>query len=99
MDLHARIYVAGGSGSRGQGTQATMTGAAILRRLAELGFTNVAGAGDDAPDLLDRTAVDTFFDKVMVNTEDADLRANRLALLAQLRQEMNRVADISKLAT
>jgi glycyl-tRNA synthetase beta chain len=46
-----------------------------------------------------KTPVDTFFDKVMVNTEDADLRANRLALLAQLRQEMNRVADISKLAT
>jgi len=63
MDLHARIYVAGGSGSRGQGTQATMTGAAIVRRLAELGFTNVAGAGDDAPDLLDRTAVDTFFER------------------------------------
>lgn len=46
-----------------------------------------------------KTPVDTFFDKVMVNTEDAVLRANRLALLAQLRQEMNRVADISKLAT
>ena len=43
--------------------------------------------------------VDTFFDKVMVNTEDATLRANRLALLLQLQQAMNRVADISKLAT
>ncbi|MBA2658993.1 MAG: glycine--tRNA ligase subunit beta [Nitrosospira sp.] len=43
--------------------------------------------------------VDTFFDNVMVNTEDIALRANRLALLAQLQQEMNRVADISKLAT
>lgn len=46
-----------------------------------------------------KTPVDTFFDKVMVNTEDTVLRANRLALLTQLRQEMNRVADISKLAT
>ena len=43
--------------------------------------------------------VDTFFDKVMVNTEDVALRANRLALLLQLQHAMNRVADISKLAT
>jgi len=35
---------------------------------------------------------------VMVNVEDADLRNNRLALLLQLQQAMNRVADISKLA-
>ena len=42
--------------------------------------------------------VDTFFDNVMVNTEDHPLRNNRLALLAQLQQTMNRVADISKLA-
>jgi glycyl-tRNA synthetase beta chain len=45
-----------------------------------------------------KTPVDAFFDNVMVNTEDAALRANRLALLAQLQQAMNRVADISKLA-
>lgn len=45
-----------------------------------------------------KVPVDTFFDQVMVNTEDAVLRANRLALLAQLQQVMNRVADISKLA-
>ncbi len=43
--------------------------------------------------------VDTFFDKVMVNTDDAALRANRLALLLQLQHAMNRIADISKLAT
>ncbi len=46
-----------------------------------------------------KTPVDAFFDNVMVNTEDPILRANRLALLAQLQQAMNRVADISKLAT
>ena len=45
-----------------------------------------------------REPVDAFFDSVMVNAEDAALRANRLALLAQLQQAMNRVADISKLA-
>lgn len=43
--------------------------------------------------------VDAFFDQVLVNTEDPTLRANRFALLARLQQAMNRVADISKLAT
>ncbi len=43
--------------------------------------------------------VDDFFDGVMVNTDDAALRANRLALLAQLHAAMNRVADLSRLAT
>ena len=42
--------------------------------------------------------VDAFFENVMVNAEDEKLRANRLALLAQLHQAMNRVADISRLA-
>ncbi len=46
-----------------------------------------------------REPVDAFFDNVMVNAEDMALRANRLALLSQLHQAMNRVADISKLAT
>jgi glycyl-tRNA synthetase beta chain len=45
-----------------------------------------------------RMPVDAFFDSVMVNTEDAALRTNRLALLKQLHAAMNRVADISKLA-
>jgi glycyl-tRNA synthetase beta chain len=45
-----------------------------------------------------REPVDAFFDNVMVNAEDEKLRANRLALLSQLHQAMNRVADISKLA-
>jgi len=42
--------------------------------------------------------VDTFFDDVMVNTDDAALRINRLALLASLHRAMNRVADLSRLA-
>jgi glycyl-tRNA synthetase beta chain len=46
-----------------------------------------------------RAPVDAFFDDVMVNAEDAKLRANRLALLAQLHRAMNRVADISRLAS
>jgi glycyl-tRNA synthetase beta chain len=43
--------------------------------------------------------VDAFFDHVMVNADDPVLRANRLALLARLHHSMNRVADLSKLAT
>jgi len=42
--------------------------------------------------------VDRFFDDVMVNVEDPRLRGNRLALLARLRAQMNRVADLSMLA-
>jgi glycyl-tRNA synthetase beta chain len=42
--------------------------------------------------------VDAFFDSVMVMVDDHELRQNRLALLADLRAEMNRVADLSKLA-
>jgi glycyl-tRNA synthetase beta chain len=42
--------------------------------------------------------VDAFFDSVMVMVEDAKLRQSRLALLNDLRDAMNRVADISKLA-
>ncbi len=45
-----------------------------------------------------KSPVDTFFDNVMVNTDNYQLRNNRLALLVQLQQTMNRVADISKLA-
>jgi len=42
--------------------------------------------------------VDRFFDDVMVNVDEPRLRANRLALLAALRAQMNRVADLSLLA-
>jgi glycyl-tRNA synthetase beta chain len=45
-----------------------------------------------------RGEVDSFFDEVMVMTEDPLTRDNRLALLAQLERLMNRVADISKLS-
>ncbi|HLE65950.1 MAG TPA: glycine--tRNA ligase subunit beta, partial [Burkholderiales bacterium] len=43
-------------------------------------------------------SVAAFFDKVMVNAEDAKLRANRHALLKELGDVLNQVADISKLA-
>ena len=45
-----------------------------------------------------KAPVDAFFDGVMVNAEDAALKANRLGLLATLHAAMNRVADLSRLA-
>ena len=42
-----------------------------------------------------RPAVDGFFDGVMVNAEDPALRRNRLALLAQVRHQFTRIADLS----
>jgi glycyl-tRNA synthetase beta chain len=44
-----------------------------------------------------REDVDRFFDSVMVMAEDADLRANRLALLVRLRALFLQVADLSRL--
>lgn len=44
-----------------------------------------------------RPAVDEFFDQVMVMAEDPRLRANRLALLAQLQGLFAGVADLSRL--
>ncbi|MDO9064269.1 MAG: DALR anticodon-binding domain-containing protein, partial [Sulfuricella sp.] len=45
-----------------------------------------------------RAEVDTFFDQVMVMADEPQLRNNRLALLKNLGELMNQVADISKLA-
>ena len=45
-----------------------------------------------------RAPVDAFFEGVMVNAEQMDLRLNRLGLLATLHAAMNRVADLSRLA-
>lgn len=44
-----------------------------------------------------QSVVDAFFDKVMVNVDDAVVRDNRLALLQELRALFLRVADISLL--
>jgi glycyl-tRNA synthetase beta chain len=46
-----------------------------------------------------KPAVDRFFDDVMVMADDPAIRANRLALLRRVSSTMNRVADISKLAS
>ncbi|MCX7239773.1 MAG: glycine--tRNA ligase subunit beta [Burkholderiales bacterium] len=46
-----------------------------------------------------RAPVDAFFDDVMVNAEALDLRLNRQGLLKALHMAMNRVADLSRLAS
>lgn len=44
-----------------------------------------------------RVEVDRFFDEVMVNVDEPLLRANRLGLLKALFEQLNAVADISRL--
>ena len=70
-----------------------------VRQQADIAFR----AGDYAGSLKELAAlkvpVDNFFKDVMVNVDDEKLRNNRLALLNQLHQAMNRVADLSKLST
>jgi len=45
-----------------------------------------------------KEAVDLFFEKVMVNAPEENLRLNRLSLLSRLHGAMNQVADLSRLA-
>jgi glycyl-tRNA synthetase beta chain len=45
-----------------------------------------------------RAPVDRFFTDVLVNDEDAAIRANRLALLRMIREATGTVADFSKIA-
>ena len=45
-----------------------------------------------------REPVDSFFEHVLVNDEDAAVRANRLALLARIRAATDQVADFSRIA-
>ncbi len=46
-----------------------------------------------------RARVDAFFDKVMVMVDDAQIRANRLALLQTLLKEFSTIADFSEIVT
>jgi len=46
-----------------------------------------------------KVPIDNFFDHVMVNVEDKEVRERRLRLLLELQSVMNKVADLSKLAT
>ena len=46
-----------------------------------------------------RSAIDKFFDKVMVMVDDNNLRANRLALLQTVVKEFSTIADFSEIVT
>jgi glycyl-tRNA synthetase beta chain len=63
---------------------------------AAINVENFAGAMRALAEL--RAPVDAFFDKVTVNVPDAAVRANRLALLSQIRTATLHVADFSKIA-
>ena len=78
---------------RALGAQVSALAPLVERAIAERDFTGALTALAGA-----RSAVDRFFDEVMVMVDDERLRTNRLALLAQLHAMMNRVADISKLS-
>ncbi|RTL63472.1 MAG: glycine--tRNA ligase subunit beta [Hyphomicrobiales bacterium] len=64
--------------------------------VAAINVENFAGAMRALAEL--RAPVDAFFDKVIVNADDKALRANRLALLAEIRAATLTVADFSKIA-
>ncbi|MBZ0124920.1 MAG: glycine--tRNA ligase subunit beta [Rhodocyclaceae bacterium] len=93
--------------------EAARVDAALLKEPAEIALNAALASakpkadaafeqGDYAASLQSLAAlkgpVDEFFDHVMVNVEDARLRANRLGLLATLHAAMNRVADLSRLS-
>jgi glycyl-tRNA synthetase beta chain len=99
--------------ARAKGESFANADAGKLKEPAELAlYTELKTTADSAMDLFKRgdyigylstfaalkRPVDEFFDSVMVMVDDLELRHNRLALLADLRQQMNRIADISKLA-
>jgi glycyl-tRNA synthetase beta chain len=46
-----------------------------------------------------RSPVDAYFDDVMVNADQPDVRLNRQGMLKKLHEAMNRVADLSALAS
>ena len=97
-----------------EGEVAAKVDATLLKEAAEATLNNALASvkpqadaaferGDYAASLQALAAlkdpVDAFFDGGMVNADDAALRNNRLGLLATLHQAMNRVADLSKLAS
>jgi len=99
---------------KAEGTVSASVDVALLKEPAEIALSQaldtVKAQADAAFERGDYTAslqslaalrvpIDAFFDAVMVNAEDAALRANRLGLLATLHQAMNRVADLSRLST
>jgi glycyl-tRNA synthetase beta chain len=74
--------------------------AAVLKYEPSVKASYEAGRFEDVLRALTalKAPVDTFFADVMVNAEDAAVRANRQALLKRLYAVMNSVAELSRLA-
>ena len=72
-------------------------------KAAEPMVSEAFAKGDYEKVLLDlvslKEPVDSFFDTVMVNAEDPQLRRNRLSLLTELHRTMNKAAQLSCLAS
>jgi glycyl-tRNA synthetase beta chain len=80
-------------------TQETALAAAIESvkedTAAAIEVENFSGAMRALSEL--RAPVDQFFEKIMVNVDDADVRKNRLRLLSEIRAATLTVADFSKI--
>ena len=63
---------------------------------AAINVENFAGAMRALAEL--RGPVDAFFDKILVNADDAKIRDNRLRMLSEIRAATQTVADFSKIA-
>ncbi len=64
--------------------------------VAAINVENFGGAMRALAEL--RPAVDAFFDKILVNSEDAKIRENRLKMLSEIRAATQTVADFSKIS-
>ena len=76
-----------------------MVGSSLFRELSSKGYYNLIGKTSKELDLRNQKSVNNFFEKVMVNADDSKIKNNRYSLLFKLRQNLNCVADISKLAS
>ena len=83
------------------------SGAAIDRALLQEGpemdlydeYRRIAGQPIESVISQLRPKVDLFFDKVLVNAPEDDVRRNRLTLLGTLLQEFSNIADFSEIVT
>ena len=86
----------GGSSFAGRGARLvdglTASAASAIHAIAEEKYVAAMEAMANL-----RAPVDLFFDKVTVNADDADIRANRLRLLSQFRSTLGRIADFSRI--
>ncbi len=76
---------------------------ALLSRIDEVTMLVATAVGNDAFGTAGAAAarlrkpVDAFFDKVTVNADNPELRANRLGLLSSIRNLLDQLADFSKI--